>query len=69
MAPSRGNAEVTMQGISTFGAQRVQSPRFEMTEKTLVLVLPPFQATEQVDTEDVRMDSEGYTSRIFNCCT
>lgn len=37
-------------------------------DEELVFVLPPFLADEAVVEDDTRMDSEGYTSRIFNCC-
>ena len=35
----------------------------------LVFVLPPFLAREPVVDEEDSLNSEGYTSRIYMCCT
>ena len=37
--------------------------------KKAVYILPPIMIKEPVSSEDLDdLDSEGYTSKIFNCC-
>ncbi len=40
-----------------------------MKFKSLVFILPPFLATEEVEVDVARDDSSCYTSRIQGCCT
>ncbi len=39
-----------------------------MTDNKLELELPPFLATDSVDTESERKDSEFNTSVVYSCC-
>ena len=42
--------------------------RSTMTDNKLELELPPFLATDSVDTESERKDSEFNTSVVYSCC-